>query len=54
MCFCFRGIPAVHYLIFSDNVMVRRAAIEALCNMPTHESILKVESIITFFVFSFR
>eukprot|EP01034_Spumella_vulgaris_P029108 gene29108-36099_t len=37
-----KGIPAVHYLIFSDNVMVRRAAIEALCNMPTHEGILKL------------
>lgn len=37
-----RGVPAVHYLIFSDNVMVRRAAMEALCNMNTHESVLKV------------
>lgn len=36
------GIQAVHYLIFSDNPMVRRAATEALCNLSGHESLLKV------------
>ncbi len=39
-----RGISAVHYLIFSDNIMVRRAAVEALCNMPMHEGVLSVST----------
>jgi hypothetical protein len=38
-----RGTSAVHYLIFSDHTMVRRAATETLCNMATHESVLKVQ-----------
>jgi len=38
----FSGISLVHYLIFSDNSMVRRAATETLCNLSGHESLLKV------------
>jgi hypothetical protein len=37
-----KGVGAVHYLIFSENWMVRRAAVEALCNMATNEHVLKV------------
>ncbi len=40
--FCRRGVSAVHYLVFSDNLMVRRAAVEALCNMPTHDKVLQI------------
>jgi hypothetical protein len=37
-----RGVHAVHYLMFSEHAMVRRAATETLCNMATHESVLQV------------
>ena len=36
-----KGVAAVHYLIFSEHTMVRRAATEALCNMGGHESVLR-------------
>jgi len=37
-----KGVSAVHYLIFSDHRMVRRAACEVLCNMATHADVLKL------------
>lgn len=37
-----KGVAAVHYLIFSEHMMVRRAATEALCNMANSEHLLKV------------
>ena len=37
-----KGVIAVHYLMFSDHMMVRRAATEVLCNMATHEKLLKI------------
>ena len=37
-----KGVHAVHYLMFSDHLMVRRAATEVFCNMPFHEAVLKV------------
>jgi hypothetical protein len=37
-----KGVPAVHYLIFSDHRMVRRAACEVFCNIPLHEATLKL------------
>lgn len=37
-----KGISAVHYLMFSDNLMVRRAASEVFCNMPTHDKLLQL------------
>jgi len=37
-----KGIPAVHYLMFSDNMMIRRAATEAICNMCSHSDTLKL------------
>lgn len=37
-----RGVGAVHYLMFSNHLMIRRAATEAFCNMPTHEGLLKL------------
>lgn len=40
-----KGVTAVHYLIFSENWMVRRAAVEALCNMAASEHLLKVTMI---------
>ena len=38
----YRGVHAVHYLMFSDHVMVRRAAAEVFCNMSTNEAVLVV------------
>ena len=32
-----KGIRAVFHLMFSENLMIRRAAVEALCNMSSHE-----------------
>jgi hypothetical protein len=34
------GISAIHYLMFSNHNMVRRAATEALCNLASHEEVL--------------
>jgi len=39
---CVRGVAAAYYLMFSDNLMVRRAATETLCNMPGHPAVIKV------------
>ena len=36
------AIHTVHYLMFSDHPMVRRAATECLCNMAGEESLLKL------------
>eukprot|EP01041_Mallomonas_annulata_P007218 gene7218-14717_t len=36
-----KGVNSVHFLMFSDHFAVRRAATEVLCNMATHESVLK-------------
>jgi hypothetical protein len=41
-----RGVQAVHYLMFSDNLMVRRAAAEAFCNLGNHEKLVDVSIII--------
>ncbi len=43
---CYRGVNAVHYLMFSDHLMVRRAATETLCNVSSNEALLKVQFII--------
>jgi hypothetical protein len=37
-----KGISAAHYLMFSDHLMVRRAATEVLCNLSSHEKLLKI------------
>ncbi len=37
-----KGHFKVHYLMFSDNMMVRRAACEVFCNVPTREEVLKL------------
>jgi len=37
-----KGVSAVHYLIFTEHTMVRRAACEVLCNMSTHADVLKL------------
>lgn len=37
-----RGVHAVHYLMFSSNLMVRRAATEAFCNLSQHDDFLKI------------
>eukprot|EP01039_Chlorochromonas_danica_P003633 gene3633-3978_t len=37
-----KGVGVVHYLMFSNHLMIRRAATEAFCNMPTHEGLLKL------------
>lgn len=37
-----RGVATVHYLMFSDHLMVRRAATETLCNVAGNETLLKV------------
>lgn len=37
-----KGIISSHYLMFSDHLMVRRAATEVLCNMAAHEQLLKM------------
>jgi hypothetical protein len=37
-----KGIQAVHYLMFSEHKLVRRAATEVFCNMPTNEGVLKL------------
>ena len=31
-----KGVRAVHHLMFGDNQMIQRAAVEALCNMASH------------------
>lgn len=35
-----RGIAALHYVMFSDHEMVRRAATEAMCNLVPHEAMM--------------
>ena len=37
-----KGISIVHYLMFSDHLMVRRAATETLCNMAVHDNVVKM------------
>lgn len=37
-----KGISAVHYLMFSDHLMVRRAATETLCNLSNDEALHKL------------
>lgn len=37
-----KGIQIVHYLVFSEHLMVRRAAVEALCNLSSNEEFIKV------------
>lgn len=37
-----KGITAVHYLMFSENLMIRRAAVEALCNMASHDAFTQI------------
>ena len=37
-----KGIHSVHYLMFSDNMMVRRAACEVFCNISLEEGVLKI------------
>lgn len=37
-----KGIPSVHYLMFSDTMMIRRAATEAICNVCAHTETLKL------------
>ena len=45
-----KGVAAVHYLMFSDHKMVRRAATEALTNMTMHEAVLKVLSTLRMYI----
>lgn len=35
-----KGIPSLHYCMFSDHTMVRRAATEAMCNLVQHQKML--------------
>jgi hypothetical protein len=35
-----KGVACAHYLMFSDHLMVRRAASEVFCNCPTEEKVL--------------
>ncbi len=44
-----KGVSSVHYLMFSDHAMVRRAATEVLCNMPLHDAVLKVRGVVLSF-----
>ena len=37
-----KGVPCAHYLMFSDHLMVRRAASEIFCNCPYEESVLQM------------
>lgn len=37
-----KGVNTAHYLMFSDHMMVRRAATEVLCNLSSHEKLLKI------------
>lgn len=37
-----KGISAVHYLMFSNHNMVRRAATEAMNNIASHEDVLSL------------
>jgi hypothetical protein len=37
-----KGVGTVHYLMFSDHLMVRRAAAECLCNLSSNEGVLKM------------
>ena len=37
-----RGVTAVHYLIFNDHRMVRRAACEVFCNISLHQDTLRL------------
>jgi hypothetical protein len=36
-----KGIAALHYAMFSDHEMVRRAATEAMCNLVPHEAMME-------------
>jgi hypothetical protein len=36
-----RGIPSLHFAMFSDHEMVRRSATEAMCNLVPHEAMMK-------------
>lgn len=35
-----RGIPCLHFAMFSDHEMVRRAATEAMCNLVPHKAMM--------------
>ena len=48
-----KGVQAVHYLIFSEHWMVRRAATEALCNMASNEHLLQVLLFLLYLLFVF-
>jgi len=37
-----KGVSCVHYLMFSDHLMVRRAACEVFCNCSSQESLLRL------------
>jgi hypothetical protein len=37
-----KGISSVHYLMFSDTMMIRRVATEAICNICAHTEALKL------------
>ncbi len=37
-----KGVHCVHYLMFSDHLMVRRAACEVFCNIATQEALLRL------------
>ena len=39
-----KGIDSTYYLMFSDNIMIRRAAVEALCNMAGNKDFLQLLS----------
>ena len=41
------GVSVVYSLICSEHKMVRRAACEVFCNMPSHPAVLKVRTIAT-------
>ncbi len=37
-----KGLSTVHYLVFSDNLSIRQASVETLCNVSSHQSMGKV------------
>lgn len=41
-CWLCRGVQIVHYLMFSDHAMVRRAAAEVMCNIAATEELFKL------------
>jgi len=43
-----KGISTVHYLVFSEHLMVRRAATETLCNLSSNESFLMVRTVVQY------